>query len=881
MSLRNWLRRSRQDRERAEEMQAHLEHAIQHYIDRGLSPDEARRKARLRFGNPRAHRERVDDLNRLPLADALARDLNYAVRMLRRTPAFSATVIVTLALVIGATSAVLGLADAILLRALPYPEPDRLAVIGPRTTSPRGDYTGDAVDGAMWEAVRDRARLIDAAVCIDGANGVNFVSGTTASFVQQQRVGSGYFRVLGISPRLGHEFTPDEDRPGGPAVAVLAYEFWQRVLQGQADVLGQSILLRGQPYEVIGVMPKGFIGIGDADVWTPLRPGTKGEGGGSNYLMIARLRPGVSWEQATAELATLGPDPFRLLRPVPEDAFRRLVTRQMQAVLVESAREPIVILAFSVGVVLLIACVNIAALLLSRGGSRSKEIATRMALGSGRGAVVRQLMVESVLLAAIGGGLGVLVSVGALEGLKAIGGTTFGDWQSVGLDGRTVAITIGLSALTSLVFGLVPAVQASRIDLQAALVEGGTRNIAGGSRHLLRRFLVIAEVALGVVLLVAAGLLTRQFSLLRGADPGFNPANLFTASVSIQDARYPTAVEVNRLFDGALERLQRTPGIRAAAVSLGLPYTRLLNMGFRIEGDIYDPDRPPIANVGYVTPGFFDTFGMTITAGRPMSSADTTGAPAVVVVNKMFARIYFKDRDPIRRRLLLSGGPREIVGIAGDVQQSGSGFMLEGMKRGPILTSPTIYVPAAQTTMGMFSWFAPVWTVRADSAGAATAAIQHAIAEVDPLMPVGAVRSMAEVAARATARPRLMMTLVGVLALAAVLLAAIGLHGLIAHSVAERRREFGIRLALGATPGATLRAVVMSGIALAVVGAIIGGALSAPATSLIAAFLVDVPRSDVPTYLGVALLLFIVAAISSVMPAVRILRLDPAKTLRE
>jgi predicted permease len=881
MSLGAWFRRSRQDHDRAEEMQAHLDHAVRHYVERGLSPDEARRQARLRFGNPRAHRERVADLTGVPLADTLARDLSYAVRMLRRTPAFSATVIITLALVIGATSAVFSLADAVLLRALPYPQPDRLAVIEPRTTSPRDDYTGDAVDGAMWEAVRDRVRTLDAAVGVDGATGVNFVSGTTASFVQQQRVGAGFFRVLGVPPLLGHEFTPDDDRPGGPAVAVLAHDFWQRMFQGRADVLGRSILLRGRPYEVIGVMPSGFRSIGDADVWTPLRPDTHGEGGGTNFMMIARLRPNASWEQATAELATLGPEPFRLQLPAKDDTVRRLTPSPMQAVLVESARQPIVILSSAVVVVLLIATVNIAALLLARGRGRTKEIATRMALGSGRGAVVRQLMVESALLAALGGGLGLLVSAAGLEGLKTIAGTTFGEWHGVGLDGRTMAVTIGLSLVTSVVFGLVPAWQASRIDLQAALVEGGSRGIAGGSRHLLRRMLVVSEVALGVVLLVAAGLLTRQFVHLRSLDPGFQPAQLFTASVSIQDARYPTGVEVNRLFDGALERLRRTPGITAAAVSQGLPYTRLLNVGFRIDGEIPDADRPPITNVSYITPGFFDTFGIPMTAGRVVADADRTGAPAVVVVNRTFARIYFKDRDPLGRRLLIANGPREIVGVAGDVQQAGSGFFLEGMTRGPILTSPTVYVPAAQTTSGLFAWFSPVWTVRAGSAGEATAAIRQAIAEVDPLMPVGEVRSMAEVAARATARQRLMMTLVGALAVAAILIAAIGLHGLIAHTVAERRREFAIRLALGATPGRTLRSVAMSGIALASIGALIGGVLSAPATRLVAAFLVDVPRSDVPTYFGVTLLLFIVAAISSVMPAVRILRLDPAKTLRE
>jgi len=812
----------------------------------------------------------------------LARDLTYAMRMVRRAPAFSATVVLTLALVIGATSAVFSLADAVLIRALPYPQPDRLAVVAMVQQSATGQFTNNWTDGAMWEAVRDRARTIDAAVGMEGAAGVNFVSGATASFVRAQRVGAGFFRVLGVAPLIGREFTADEDKPGGPAIAVVAHDFWQRALQGRREALGETILLRGQPHQIVGVMPKGFRSTGDADLWTPLRPTTRGEGGGTNYMMVARLRDGHSWEQAGAELAALGPDPFRLFTP-REDTTRRLILRPMQDVRVEDARQPIVILSAAVVVVLAIACVNIAALLMARGGSRAKEIATRMALGSGRAAVVRQLMIESTVLAMAGGALGVLVGVLCLQGLQAVAGSTFGfgDWQATGLDPRTLATTAALSLVTSLIFGLVPALHASRLDLQTALVEGGARGIAGGARHRLRRVLVAGEVALGVVLLISAGLLVRQFVNLRSLDPGFTPDHLFAASVSIQDARYPSPVEINRLFDGTIERLRRTPGIAAASVSQGLPYQRLLNMGFRIEGEPPSGDRLPITNVSYVTASFFDTFNIPLAAGRAIDDRDAVTAPLVAVVNRLFARIYFPQRDPIGRRLMLGGRPTEIVGIVGDVQQFGSGFSVAGMTGGPVHATPTIYVPTAQATMGLFSWFSPVWTVRATSVGAATAALREAIAAVDPLMPVGEVQSMAEVASRATARQRLMMSLVAVLAGVAVLLATIGLHGLVAQSVADRTRELGIRLALGALPGRTLRAVAGSGLTLAGMGALAGGVLSLPATSLIASFLIDVPRWDVPTYLGVTLLFFLVAATASITPALRILRLDPAKTLRD
>lgn len=877
MSLRRFIHRWRQDRDRAEEMRAHFDLAVQYYIDRGLTPDAARREARLRFGNPRAHREGVDDMNRLPIFDVLSRDVRYAIRRLSKAPGFSATVILTLALTIGAAGAVFSLADAILLRPLPLPQSDRLAVLGYKRVSPTGLYIGPSVDGAMWTAVRDHAKLIDAAVSFRGAQGVNFVLGRTPSFVQNQMVGAGYFRVLGVHPFMGREFTPEEAQPGGPPVTILSHGFWQKVFGGDSGAVGQTVLLRGEPYTVVGVMPSGFQGLTDADVWTPLR----GVGQGLNHMVVVRPRDGVSIEAANAELASLGTAPFTMQRPPAAGVTRSLVLQDLQDTLVGDTREPIVLLGWAVGAVLLIACVNITALLLARGGTRVKEIATRMALGSGRTAVVRQLMVESMVLAAIGGALGLLGAMAGLEGLKSIGGTTFAAWDRATLDGRTVAASFALAGLTSLLFGLLPAWQAGRIDLQRALTDGGSRSIAGGSRHALRRLLVVAEVALGVVILVAAGLLLRQFIFLRSLDPGFSPHNLYSVSASLQDARYQDAATVNRLFSSSLDRLQRTPGIQAAAVSQGLPYQRLLNLAFAIEGRTDDDRQSPIANVGYVTPEFFDTFGISIVGGRALDDRDRDGAPRVAVVNEAFGRFYFPKEPIVGRRLLFNKVAVEIVGVSHDVQQSGAGFFLTGMQRGPVNTSPTIYFPSAQTESDLFRWFAPVWTVRASSPGEAAGAFSRAIGESDPLLPIGEVKAMEQVVAASMAQPRLLMTLVGTLAAAALLLAAIGIHGLIIHVVSERTREFGIRLALGATAGQTMAAVAKSGVLLAAVGAVIGAGLSIPGVKLIESFLYTVQPTDAATYIGVGALLFVVAALSSVLPALRILRLDPARTLRD
>jgi predicted permease len=826
-------------------------------------------------------------MNRLPLLDLIGRDVRYAIRVLRRTPAFTFTAIATLALAIGANTAVFSVADAILLRPLPYPHPERLAYVLSESQGPKGHDIDDSQDGTSWEALRDNATSVDVAMTASGfGHDVNLVVNNAAVSVGQARVSAGYFRVLGVALFAGREFTRDEDRPGGPAVAVLSYPLWQRLFHSDRSTIGQTITLRGEAYEVVGIMPDGFQNPGEnADVWTPARPSRTGEGGGTNYGVIARLRDGHTWSEAYGELARTGNASFRA-RGIKDDVSVWFTLKPMQDELVDGVRQPIEMLAGAVAMVLLIACVNLAALLLSRGGSRAKEIATRMALGSGRTAVIRQLMAESAVLGLSGGALGLLVGYLGLEGLKTLGGDTFHEWTRVTLDARTLAATAGLSILTSLLFGFVPAFQASRLDLNAALTSGGSRSIAGGSRNWVRRVLVASQVALGVVLLVVTGLLVRTFVNLQQLDPGFDPTNLVTTSVSLQDARYKTAARINQFFDATLAELQRTSGVQSASVSLELPYKRLLNNGFVFDDEAPDPNRYPIANFMYVSPRFFDTFRIPPRGGRVFGDGDTVGGEQVAVVNDTFVKVWAKGVSPIGRYLGKGPTKRKIIGVVGDVQVSDSGFRVSGMTRGPLMTSPLVFLPASQTSDGFFqmvhTWFTPVFSIRTNGSINAEAAFQHAIGAADPLLPLGKVRSMSAVQAAATARQRLLMTLVSVLAGAALLLAAIGIHGLIAHAIAERTREFGIRLALGATARQTMRAVVLSGVTLSVVGAILGGGLSVLAVRLVdASFLYRVDRQDPATYVGVAAFLLIVATVASVLPALRILRLDPATTLRD
>jgi predicted permease len=820
------------------------------------------------------------------LVDTLRRDLIHAARVLRRSPAFTAATVLTLALVIGACTAVFSLARALIFTPPPYPEPDRLAYIQAEVRSPRGSGTQLGHDGVTWEAVRDGVPSLHAAVYSGGAGGVNLVVGERATFVNQQRVGAGYFRVLGVSPAMGREFAPSEDVPGGPALAIISHHIWSREFGQRPDIVGEPIRLRGAAYEVVGVMPAGFVASGDADVWTPLRASRSGEGVGTNFLIVARLDDGATWEQAGAQLRALGGEPLRNrgIR-LDEGTTAWLAARRMQEVEADANRAPILMLGAAVVSVLLIACINIAALVLARGSSRAKEVATRLALGASRAAVVRRLMAESLLLGLAGGLGGVVVARAGLAALQQLAASTFGRWQEAAIDPVVLAVTAALAIATSAIVGLLPAVQTTRLDVRSALAGDGSRSVAGGSRSWPRRLLVSAEVAMGVALLVMTALLVRTVANLGAIEPGFDPDRLVTASVSLQDARYQAEADVVLLFEDSLRDLRAMPGVEAAAVSLQLPYTRLLNWGFLMPDD---PDRTnTIVNVVYVSDGFFEALRIPIRQGRAITGVDRHASPPVAVVNETFARIFAREGRPmLGRPFVLSGhdAVREIVGVAGDVQQTDAGFDFEGRIAGPVTATPTVFLPATQLPASFFNavhtWFRPVWTVRARADGQAAGAVARAVARVDPLLPVSPESTLEAVIARATAEERLLGTLVGVLGVAALLLAALGIHGLIAQSVADRVREFGIRIALGSTPGQAVGRAAMSGVRLAAVGAALGAVLSLWAVGFVQSFLWGVDAHDPLTIAGVSVFFVLVAAGASLLPALRILRLDPVHALR-
>jgi len=819
-------------------------------------------------------------MNSVPMLEPIVRDLRYAFRMLRKTPGFTAIALITLAVGIGVNTAVFTVVNGLLLKPLPYPHPERLATVTTMFRSPRGEGESTSVDGKTFLAIHDNATTVDTAVTSGGlGGGVNLVTNGAAANVEQRRVSAGYFSVLGVAPYIGREFTRDEDRVGGEPVAMLSYGLWTRVFGSDRQIVGRAITLRGEPYTVVGVMPNGFTTGVPTDVWTPIRPSKTGEGGGNNYGMIARLRSNASWSEANAEVALLGSPAAREGRKEDVTALSQIVP--LQDVETSEIRQPLLMLWGAVGMVLLIACVNIAGLLLARSSMRVREIATRMALGSGRRAVIRQLLVESAVLALAGGALGLLVGWFVLEALRRLSANVFPLGYPIELDVRVLGATLVIALVTSVIFGLVPALQASRVDVQAALAESGTRGVARGTGRW-RRLLVVGEVAIGVVLLVGAGLLVRSFVHLRGLNPGFDPSNVIAATISLQDARYEDGPKVNRLFEDSLARIRRQPGVEAAGVALGLPYTRLLNMGFmRVEG-ANEEDKGGMTNVSYITPGYLEALRVPIRTGRPFTDADQAQSLPVAIVNEQFANRFYKGQEIRGLHIRVGGANREVIAVIGNARATSSGL---GGDNGPLPNPAIVYIPAAQTSGGFFKgvhiWFSPSWVVRSQgTVEGLPGGIRESLAAVDPLLPIAKIESMTDVQGAALAQQRFMMTLVLGLGAVALLLAAIGIHGLIASSVSERRRELGIRLALGATGTHVMRDVVLPGLTLAAIGVLIGTAAAFAAVRLLQSFLWGVTSSDPLTFVAVVATLLAVALIASVIPAMRVLRLDPAQTLR-
>lgn len=807
--------------------------------------------------------------------------LRFAIRILWKSPTFSLISIVTLALCIGANTAVYSVVDAVLLRPLPYPEPSRLASVVTHFASE--GRSGDQVeqDGQSWQMLHENAKSVDIAAFSEGVAGVNLVSHAGAQFVQQQRVSVGFFHALGVSPFMGREFSRTEDLPNGPPVVVLSHALWVRDFHADPATIGGKIFLRGEPYTVVGVMPAEFRTNAPADLWTPLRPSTTGEGGGLNYRLLVRLHPGVTWTEAETEVRRLG------RAAIEQHHYARAVSVSLRLIplqqgLTTELRLPLLMMWAAVGLVLLIGCVNVAGLLLTRSASRVREMATRMALGGGKWAIIRQLLAESLILAGVSGIVGVGIGWLALQAMKSTAFTALEiQPDQVHLDWR-VMISAALTTLaTVVIFGLYPALRTARVDLHAVLARGGSRTASGTHASWARRSFVILEVASGVVILTGAGLLLRTFGNLVSLPPGFDGRGVVTATLSLRDSRYEDSGKVIRLYHETLDRILKTPGVESAGIGLSLPYSRALNDGFRrLDGPQTDLN-PRITDETYVTPGYFEALRMQLLQGRRFSWGDNATAEPVATVNEAFARMYFKGQSPLGRHIEAGSAKRQIIGLIGDVQQS-SGWG----NFGPVGAAPTIYVPADQMNGSdltlIHTWFTPAWVVRSSgSRQSAIAALQSVIANVDPQLPFAGFKSMDEVRADSIAFQRVTAALLSVLAGLALLLSALGIYGLIANTVLERTRELGIRMALGATPAQGVSEVVLPGMMLSIAGLFLGGLAALGATRILGSLLWGVKPGDPATLLSVCTLLLACALVASLIPGLRVTRIDPAISLRD
>jgi len=797
--------------------------------------------------------------------DSLFQDLRYAVRTLAKSPGFTLVAVLTLALGIGANTAIFSVFYGVLLRPLPYAEPDRIVGLAQTYAGGRGARNVTYVEFQFLE----RNNQVFESLAGSASVGFNFSTGTQTDRVYALRVSKDYFRVLGVAPSLGRTFFAEEDQPNGPSAVILSYGLWQRRFGGDSGVIGRTILLDGTPTTVAGVMPADFRAPNGAEAWSTLAQVGRTIGGGSNVTLIGRLRPGLSIAQASATMALLTA-PFRneFSRNVsPEitlalDPYRAQITSEL--------RTPVAVLLGAIAFVLLIACANVASLTLGRAAAREHELAVRAAIGASRGRLLRQLLTESMLLSLIGGAVGLIVASWGLSALVSLAPNALPSVADIRLDRWVLAFTFGLSLVTGIVFGAIPAWQAARGGPHEALKHAAARVTGSARQGRLRRALVVGEIALSLVLLVGAGLLIQTFARLIGTDPGFDPQRLVAAEIWLTGTRYDSTPAIAGFYRDLTARLEALPGVTSAAVvEAGLPLQQGGNATVTVSGE----NRWSI-DYRSITPGFFRTLGTPLIDGRDFTAADAAGAPPVVIVNESFARRVLADPVPLGRTVSVEGQPRQVVGIVRDVRS------FVGLP-----PPATVFIPCAQTPAALTrlfgSWFATHVVVRTNGDPAAVqASLGRVIRETDPFVPVGRVRAMEEVLVGSLAFQRFIMALLTAFAGLAIVLASVGLYGVIAYLVTQRTHEIGVRMALGARSHDVLRMVLGHGLRLVGIGVVLGLAGALALTRFLAGQLYGVRPTDPLTFVAVTALLAVVALAATYLPARRAARVDPMVALR-
>jgi putative ABC transport system permease protein len=804
----------------------------------------------------------------------LMQDLRYGLRMLAKSPGFTVIALLTLTLGIGATAAIFSVVDAVLLRSLPYRESQSLVSVFedatdagfPRNTPAPGNY-------AQWK--RQRQIFEDVAAMTQGDYNLTGRQG------EPEKLGGvaatqNLFSVLGTKPLIGRLFAPEEDRAGAPHVALISYPLWRRRFGGDPKLVGQEILLNNEKYSVLGVMPPGFsFPFKNIDIWTPIALTSKDLANlGSHYLWaVGRLQPGITVEKANAELLVLAKQMARQY-PDTNAGIRRFFAEPLQESYTHDVRRGLIVLMAAVGFILLIACANIANLLLSRAAARQREIAVRTALGADRGRIVRQLLTESALLALGGGMLGMLLANWCFNFLKNLIPEDLALTVSLSLDFRVLAFAVLVSLASSILFGLAPALQISKVDLNDVLKEGG-RGSAGSRRKVFRNLLVVGEVALSLMLLVGSGLLLESFSNLRGLDPGFRSDHVLTMRLVVPDTKYKDFAKRTDFFQRVLERVRVVPGVKAAGFTSALPLTWPGGTnGFTPEGMPLKRDVTYDANNRVVTPGYFEAMRIALRRGRFFNESDGKDAPLVALVNETMARKFWPGQDAIGRRFKLSSPEGNapwirIVGITGDVRQMS-------------LSEPPrqeMYFPYWQAKD---NWMVPrdlVIRTTGDPQSLARA-VRHAVWSIDRDQPVSNVMTLDDLLDQEVAQRRVQAMLLGALAGLALILACVGIYGVLSYLVTQRTQEIGVRVALGANAAQVFRTVAGQGMGLTAIGIVTGVVASLLLSRLLISLLFGVNPTDLLTYLAAVAVFIVVALLACYIPARRAAKVDPMLALR-
>jgi len=803
----------------------------------------------------------------------LLQDLRYAFRLLGKSPGFTAIAVLTLALGIGANTAIFTVVNAVLLRPLGFRDPSRVVLVAEKSAYPTVSTSYE--NYIDW---RDQSHSFDSLEATRGAT-ITLTGAGEPERLNVRMATAPLFPLLGVNAILGRTFLAEEDHAGGSPVVVLGYGVWQRRFGGSHDILGKSITLDSRPYTVVGVLPRGFELLQPADVFLPFTPWAETLPDDRNWhpgiFAIGRLKAGISREQARTEMVGITK---RLEEQYPiYNTGTSADVVDLQEQLVKGVRPALLLLLGAVAAVLLIACVNVANLLLARAASRGREVAIRTSMGASRWRVTRQLITESLLLSLAGGALGLLFAWASLGPLLKLSATSVPAVFAVGLDRRVLFFTLLVSLATGLLFGIVPALRTAKLDLRETLNEGSRGSTAGPGHHRIRGALVAAEIAMAMLLLVGAGLLLRSFSRLQDVPPGFQADHLLVADLPLSLTAYAKPEQRFEFFDRVVGRAKSLPGVRSAGAASFLPVSGgggLLH--FNIAG------RPPksphdYTATGYrtITPNYFETLGMPLEQGRFFTAADTEKAPAVVVINAAMARTYFPGENPLGKRLQVGATPEpdvpwmEVVGVVGDVRQ--------GLDLDP---KAEMYLPYRQADQILPVFQLSIVLRTATDPMLQASALRSALAEIDPNQPLVKVRTMEENMAATVAQPRFRTWLIGIFAALALVLAAVGVYGVMSYTVTQRTSEIGIRVTLGAQPEDVFRIVVGEGLRLALAGVGVGILAALALTRLLQSFLYGVSAYDPLTFAGVAVILTIVAVAASFFPARRATLVDPLVALR-